>query len=46
MDLFKDLKSDYFLQKLYDYLQKNKFLKIIKYNKNRVNLDINSYKEC
>ncbi len=49
MDLFKDLKSDYFLQKLYDYLQKNKFLKIIKYNKNiqkRVNLDVNSYKEC
>ena len=48
MDLFGNLKSDYFLKKLYDYLKRKKFLEIVKYNKNiqqRVNIDINTYKE-
>ena len=33
-DKFKKLKSDYFLQKLFGYLNKKKLLEIIKYNKN------------
>ena len=45
---FKNLKSDYFLIKLFDIMKKNKSLNIIKYNKkmqNRLNLCINDYKE-
>ena len=29
----KNIKSDYFIQKLFDYLNKGKSLKVIKYNK-------------
>ena len=42
-DLFKNLKNDYFLLKLFDYLQSKKKLEIIKYNKylqQRMNLNI------
>ena len=45
---FKNLKSDYFLIKLFDIMKKNKSLNIIKYNKkmqNRLNLSISDYKE-
>ena len=33
-DIFENLKSDYFLQKLFNILLKKKSLDIIKYNKN------------
>ena len=45
---FKSLKSDYFLQKLYDNITKKKKLAIVKFNKriqNRLNLNIKDYKE-
>ena len=45
---FKSLKSDYFLQKLYDNMTKKKKLEIVKYNKkiqNRINLSVKDYKE-
>ena len=44
----KSLKSDYFLQKLYDNMTKKKKLEIVKYNKriqNRINLSVKNYKE-
>ena len=44
----ESLKSDYFLQKLYDNIPKKKKLKIVKCNKriqNRINLSIKDYKE-
>ena len=47
-DIFKNLKSDYFLQILFNYLMKKKTLDIIKYNKNiknRININIKDYKE-
>ena len=47
-DIFKNLKSDYFLQKLFNNLLKKKSLDIIKYNKNiknRININIKDYKE-
>ena len=47
-DIFKNLKNDYFLQKLFNNLLKKKSLDIIKYNKNikeRVNVSIKDYKE-
>ena len=47
-DEFKNLKSDYFLQKIYNYLQSKKSLEIFKYNKKiqkRLNININNYKE-
>ena len=47
-DIFKNLKNDYFLRKLFNYLLKNKSLDIIKYNnnlKNRINISIKDYKE-
>ena len=47
-DIFKNLKNDYFLQKLFNYLLKKKSLYIIKYNKNikeRINISIKDYKE-
>ena len=43
-----NLKSDYFIQKLFDYIYKRKSLEIIKYNKSiqrRINININNYKE-
>ena len=45
---FDNIKSDYFLQRIFDYLKRNKLLEIVKYNKklqNKLNLNINSYKE-
>ena len=45
---FMNLKSDYFLLKLFDIMKKNKSLKIIKYNtklQKRLNLSIKDYKE-
>ena len=42
------LKSDYFLQKIYSHINKNKSLEIVKYNKkiqNRLNLHIKDYKK-
>ena len=44
----ESLKSDYFLQKLYDNMPKKKKLEIVKYNKkvqNRLNLGVKDYKE-
>jgi surface protein len=46
--ILDNLKGDYFLQKLYDNIQKKKKLEIVKYNKriqNRLNLCIKDYKE-
>ena len=46
--ILESLKSDYFLQKLYDIMPKKKKLEIVKYNKkvqNRLNLGIKDYKE-
>ena len=47
-NIFKNLKSDHFLLKLFDNLLKKKSLDIIKYNKNikdRINISIKDYKE-
>ena len=47
-NIFKNLKNDYFLQKLFHNLLKKKSLNIIKYNKNirkRINISIKDYKE-
>ena len=47
-NLFNNLKNDYFLQNLFDYLLKKKSLDIIKYNNNikkRINISIKDYKE-
>ena len=47
-DLFKNVKSDYILQKIFDHLERKKLLYLIKYNKNlkkRINININDYKE-
>ena len=47
-DIFKNLKSDFFLQKLFYNLSKKKTLDIIKYNnkiKERINICIKDYKE-
>ena len=44
---FINLKSDYFIQKLFEYMQKRISLKIIKCNMNlqkRLNININNYK--
>ena len=44
----ENIKSDYFLRKLYDNMTKKKKLEIVKYNKrmqNRMNLSIKDYKE-
>ena len=46
--ILERLKSDYFLQKLYDIMPKKKKLEIVKYNKkvqNRLNLGAKDYKE-
>ena len=45
---FVNLKSDYFIQKIFDYMKKRISLKIIKCNINiqkRLNIDINNYKD-
>ena len=47
-DIFKNLKSDFFLQKIFYNLLKKKSLDIIKYNNNikkRINISIKDYKE-
>ena len=47
-DIFKNLKADYFLEKLFNSLKKKKLLFIAKYNKNikkRIHININDYKE-
>ena len=44
----ENIKSDYFLRKLYDNMTKKKKLEIVKYNKNvqnRLNLGFKDYKE-
>ena len=46
--IIENIKSDYFLQKLYDNIPKIKKLVIVKYNKriqNRLNLSTKDYKE-
>ena len=45
---FENLKSNYFLMKIFDIMKKSKSLEIMKYNKRlqkRLNLNINNYKE-
>ena len=47
-NIFKNLKSDYFLKYLFNLLEKNKFLSIIKYNKSikkRMSINIQDYKD-
>ena len=47
-DIFKNIKSKYILQKIFNNLLKKKSLDIIKYNKNmkdRININIKDYKE-
>ena len=47
-DIFKNLKSDFFIQKVFYNLLKKKSLDIIKYNKKikeRINISIKDYKE-
>ena len=48
MNIFENLKSDFFLRKIFDKLNKNKSLKIINYNKRiqkRLKISINDYIE-
>ena len=48
INIFNNLKNDYFLKKVFNNLQKVKSLNIIKYNKNikkRININIKGYKE-
>ena len=45
---FDDLKNVYFLTKIFEHINKRKYLDIVKYNKklqNRLNLSINDYKD-
>ena len=46
---FNNLKSNYFIEKVFEMIKKkNKFLEIIRYNKklqNRFNFNINTYKD-
>ena len=47
-NLLKNLKSDYFIQKIFDYIHKRRTLKTIRYNKSiqkRINININHYKK-
>ena len=44
----KNLKSDFFIKKIFGYLHKKRFLEIIKYSKSiqkRIDININHYKE-
>ena len=46
--VFKNLKSDYFIRKIFDNIQTRISLEIIKYNiriQKRINININNYKE-
>ena len=46
--ILEKLKSDFFLEKLYDIMPKKKKLEIVKYNKkvqNRLDLGVKDYKE-
>ena len=46
--ILESLKSDFFLEKLYDIMPKKKKLEIVKYNKkvqNRLDLGVKDYKE-
>ena len=45
---YEKLKNDYFLQKVFNNVEKKKLLNIVKYNKNikkRINININDFKE-
>ena len=47
-NMLNNLKSDYFMRKLFEYMSKKKSLKTIKYNKNiqkRMDININNYKD-
>ena len=47
-DKLQNLKSDYFIQKVFDYIQKRRTLKTLRYNKSiqkRININIIHYKE-
>ena len=47
-DILKNVKADYFLQKIFSNLERKKLLDIIKYNKiikDRINISIKDYKE-
>ena len=46
-NLLKNIKSNFILKKLFDYIHKGKTLKTIRYNKiiqKRINININHYK--
>ena len=46
-NILNNLKSDYFIRILFEYMSKGKSLKTIKYNKNiqkRIDININNYK--
>ena len=46
--VYENIKTDYFLEKVFNNLEKKKTLIIVKYNKNiknRINININDYKE-
>ena len=46
--ILENIKSDYFLRKLYDNMPKKKKLEIVKYNKKiqkRINLSVKDYKQ-
>ena len=48
VDKLDNLKNDYFLQKVFNHLEKKKTFYILKYNKKikrRINISINDYKE-
>ena len=45
---YQNIKTDYFLEKIFNNLEKERTLNIAKYNKNiknRINININDYKE-
>ena len=45
---YGNLKNDYFLQKVFNNVERKKLLNIVKYNKNikkRINININDFKE-
>ena len=45
---YEKIKTDYFLEKVFNNLEKKKSLNLVKYNKNiknRINININNYKE-
>ena len=47
-NIFENIKSKYILEKIFNIIQKKKYLEIIKYNKNiqqRLNLNIKNYQE-